>query len=117
MSSLEAHHSIDLPPLSHFAEVPGMRGLRIARTTSKDGRALEFIDAVKDVVIPAMTHPSKEEGRVLKGSILFMQEGHARTLNTGDIWVVEAGVHQGPHVVLEDMVVVVFRHGKSAFDV
>jgi quercetin dioxygenase-like cupin family protein len=112
--SLTTHH--DIPNPAAFVEMPGMRGIRVARVASSDGRSLEYIEATKDVVLPAMTHPSKEEGRVLSGKILFMQEGHSRTLSSGDTWTVEAGQHQGPHVVLEDALVAVFHHGKSAFD-
>jgi len=106
----------DLPSASAFVEMPGMRGLRVARVVSDDGRSLEYVEATKGVVLPAMTHPSKEEGRVLSGAILFMQEGKTRTLTQGDTWVVDAGAPQGPHVVLDDALVAVFHHGKSAFD-
>lgn len=112
--STTTHH--DIPRPEAFVEMPGMRGIRVARVAASDGRSLEYIEATKDMVLPAMTHPSREEGRVLSGKILFMQEGHSRMLQTGDTWTVEADQHQGPHVVVEDALVAVFHHGKSAYD-
>lgn len=109
---------IDLPPPEAFVEFPGMRGLRIARVGQADGKTLEIIEGVKDVIIPAMQHPGAEQGRVLSGAIRFMQEGTGRTLRAGDVWSVEAGAPQGPHVFLEnDTRVAILRDGKSALDV
>jgi mannose-6-phosphate isomerase-like protein (cupin superfamily) len=101
-----------------FAEVPGLRGLRIARMASAQGRTLEILEAQGGVVIPALTHPSAESGRVLSGRVRFMQDGAVRELCAGDTWRVEAGVSQGPHVVLEDGTrIALLREGRSAFDV
>jgi quercetin dioxygenase-like cupin family protein len=104
-----------------FVEIPGLRGLRVARLTAAadgSGRTLEVIEGAKGVIIPAMTHPSAEHGKVVSGSLRFMREGVVRTLSPGDTWEVAAGAHQGPHVILEDGTrVAVLRDGKSAFDV
>jgi quercetin dioxygenase-like cupin family protein len=101
-----------------FSEIPGMRGLRVARIAHHHGATIEIVEAQKGVLIPAVTHPSKETGRVLKGKLRFMQEGVVKELHEGDSWVVEAGAHQGPHVILEDDTrVALLREGKSAFDV
>ena len=109
-----------LPSLENlsFVDIPGLRGLRVARLGQRDGKSLEIIDASKGVIIPAMLHPSHESGRVLSGSLKFMQDGVVRVLGAGDTWEVEANRAQGPHVVLEDGTrVAVLRDGKSAFDV
>jgi quercetin dioxygenase-like cupin family protein len=107
-----------MPPRAHFIEVPGLRGLRLARIGQAEGKTLEVVEAVKGVIIPAMTHPSKERGRVLSGSLRFMRDGQIQELHAGDEWEVPAGAHQGPHVVLDnDTRVVILRDGKSAFDV
>lgn len=108
---------LKLPPPDAFSEVPGMRGLRIARVGQADGKTLEVIDGVKGIVIPAMTAPGAEKGRVLEGKIQFMQEGQARVLSAGDTWEVGAGEPQGPHIFLEPARVLILRDGKSAFDV
>jgi quercetin dioxygenase-like cupin family protein len=101
-----------------FVEIPGMRGLRLARVAQSDGRTLEVVEGQKGVVIPAMQHPAAEHGRVLKGRIRFMQDGVVRELKMGDTWNVKAGAAQGPHVILEDDTrVALLRDGKSAFDV
>ena len=106
--------------LSHdaaFTEIPGMRGLRLARLGQKDGKTLEVIEGTAHVVIPAMTHPSAESGRVVRGSLRFMREGVVQVMHAGDSWRVEAGQHQGPHVVLENGTrVALLRDGPSAFD-
>ena len=106
-------------PLSSFVELPNMRGLRIARLGRQaDGRTLEVIDAVRGVVIPALTHPSAEHGRVLSGRIRFMQDGNVTDLGPGDRWEVKANKGQGPHLVLEnDTRVAILRDGRSALDV
>jgi quercetin dioxygenase-like cupin family protein len=111
---------VTLPPLENmsFVEIPGLRGLRIARLGQRAGKTLEVIDASKGVIIPAMTHPSSENGRVLSGSLKFMRDGVVRVLKAGDTWKVEANRAQGPHVVLEDGTrVAILRDGKSALDV
>ena len=108
---------LTLPPDEAFQEFPGMRGLRYARVGQADGRVLEVIEAVKGVVIPALTHPSREQGRVLEGEIRFMKDGTATTYKKGDTWEVPAGEAQGPHVVLSDFCrVLLLRDGKSALD-
>ncbi|MCP4501619.1 MAG: cupin domain-containing protein [Deltaproteobacteria bacterium] len=108
---------IDLPPNEAFIEMPGMRGLRIARLGQADGRTLEIVEAVKGVIIPAMTHPGLEKGRVLEGSLHFFVEGSMRELKKGDVWEVPAGQHQGPHVVQEDGTkVAILRDGDSSHD-
>ncbi len=101
-----------------FVEIPGMRGLRIARLGQVDGKTLEVIEAAQGVIIPALTHPSEENGKVLSGSLRFMRDGVVRVLKQGDTWHVEANRSQGPHVVLEDGTrVAILRQGRSAFDV
>jgi quercetin dioxygenase-like cupin family protein len=101
-----------------FVEIPGMRGLRIARLGQVGNRTLEVIEASHDVVFPAMTHPSGESGKVISGVLRFMKDGEVRTLLAGDTWRVEAGQTQGPHVALADGTrVAILRDGKSAFDV
>ena len=106
------------PKYAQLTDVPGMRGLRIARIGQADGRTLEVVEAVKGVIIPAMQHPSSERGRVLAGAIRFMRDGVVVELRTGDTWEVPAGAHQGPHVVLDDDTrVAILRDGKSSLDV
>jgi quercetin dioxygenase-like cupin family protein len=101
-----------------FVEIPGLRGLRVARLGQRDGKTLEVIEAAAGVIIPAMTHPSAEHGRVLAGALRFMQDGVVKTLHAGDTWDVAANAPQGPHVVVENGTrVAVLRDGKSAFDV
>jgi len=101
-----------------FVEIPGMRGLRVARIGQVNGRTLEVIEAAHGVIIPALTHPSGESGKVLAGSLRFMQDGVVRILKTGDTWRVEANKSQGPHVVVEDGTrVAVLRDGRSALDI
>lgn len=108
---------LDLHP-GRFAEIPGLRGLRIARIGQYAGKTLEVLEAAKGVVVPALTHPSGETGRVLSGSLRFMRDGVVRDLKAGDSWRVEANQAQGPHVVLEDGTrVAILRDGKSALDV
>ncbi len=108
----------DLPPAEAFIEMPGMRGLRIARLGQADGKTLEIVEAVKGVIIPAMTHPGSEKGRVLEGALHFFVEGKMRELAKGDVWEVPAGQHQGPHVVQVDGTkVAILREGGSALDV
>lgn len=100
-----------------FSEIPGLRGLRVARLGQRDGKTLEVIEAAKGVIIPAMTHPSGESGRVLHGSLRFMRAGIMEELHAGATWRVEANQAQGPHVSLEDGTrVVILRDGRSAFD-
>lgn len=108
---------LDLHP-DRFAEIPGLRGLRIARLGQYAGKTLEVLEAAKGVVVPALTHPSAERGRVLSGCLRFMQDGVVRDLKAGDSWSVEAGRMQGPHLVLEDGTrVAILRDGRSALDV
>lgn len=101
-----------------FEEIPGLRGLRLARLgRQKDGKTLDVIEGAEHVVIPAMTHPSAESGRVLQGTLRFMREGVVKVMRRGDTWRVEAGEHQGPHVVLENGTrIALLRDGRSAFD-
>jgi quercetin dioxygenase-like cupin family protein len=100
-----------------FSEIPGLRGLKVARLGQRDGKTLEVIEAAKGVIIPAMTHPSGESGRVIKGSLRFMRAGILQELHVGGTWRVEANQTQGPHVSLEDGTrVVILRDGRSAFD-
>lgn len=100
-----------------FAEIPGLRGLRVAALGMRDGKHLEVVEAAQGVVIPAMTHPSGETGKVLSGALRFMQAGVVRTLHAGDTWRVEAGQHQGPHIALESGTrVAILRDGPSAWD-
>ena len=109
--------TFELPPPSAFGELPGMRGLRLARVGQADGTTLEVVEASRGVVIPAMRHPGKERARLLSGALRFMQGGKMRDLKAGDEWEVEGGESQGPHIVLEDGTkVVVLREGRSAFD-
>ena len=100
-----------------FSEIPGLRGLKVARLGQRDGKTLEVIEAAKGVVIPAMTHPSGESGRVLQGSLRFTRAGIMDVMHAGATWRVEANQSQGPHVSLEDGTrVAILRDGKSAFD-
>lgn len=109
---------LNLPPPEAFQEFPGMRGLRFARVGQADGKTLEVIEAVKGVVIPAMTHPSREQGRVLEGSMKLVVDGEGKTMNQGDTWEVAADQNQGPHMVLSDFCrVLLLRDGKSALDI
>ena len=111
------NENLQLPPAEAFIEMPGMRGLRVARVGQADGKTLEVVEAVKDVIIPAMTHPSSERWRVLSGALRFYSEGNVKELRGGDSWEVAAGQHQGPHVVLEDGTkVAILREGASALD-
>lgn len=108
---------LDLHP-GRFAEIPGLRGLRIARLGQYAGKTLEVLEAAKGVVVPALKHPSGETGHVLSGGLRFMQDGVVRDMKAGDSWRIEAGFAQGPHVVLEDGTrVAILRDGKSALDV
>ena len=101
----------------HFTDIPGLRGLRLARVGQSDGKTLDVIEGAEHVVIPAMTHPSGESGRVVQGSLRFMREGVVTVLHAGDTWRVEANEHQGPHVVLENGTrIALLRDGASAFD-
>jgi quercetin dioxygenase-like cupin family protein len=108
--------AFQMPPDEAFVEFPGMRGLRIARVGQADGKTLEVIEGVKGVVIPAMTSPGSEKGRVLEGQVRLVTGGEAKTLSAGDTWEMAAGEAQGPHVFLETSKVIVLREGKSAFD-
>ena len=108
---------LDLNP-GRFVEIPGLRGLRIARLGQFAGGTLEVLEAAQGVVVPALKHPSGETGRVLSGCLRFMQDGVVRDLRVGDTWRIEAGRTQGPHLVLEDGTrVAILRDGKSALDV
>lgn len=109
--------TFELPPPSAFVELPGLRGLRLARVGQADGTTLEVVEASKGVVIPAMQHPGRERARLLSGALRFMQGGKMRDYRAGDEWVVEGGTSQGPHVVMADGTkIVVLREGRSAFD-
>ena len=109
---------MQLPSEDDFVEVPGLRGLRIARLGQADGRTLELVEAVKGMIIPAMTHPGIEQGRVLKGSFRFMKEGTGQVYKEGDKWTVAAGESQGPHVILDAGTrILLLREGEHAFDV
>ena len=114
---LDVNEQLNMPNGAAFVEMPGMRGLRIARVGQADGKTLEIVEAAKGVIIPAMTHPGSEKGRVLEGALHFFVEGKMKELKKGDTWEVAAGQHQGPHVVLEDGTkVAVLREGGSALD-
>jgi quercetin dioxygenase-like cupin family protein len=103
---------------ARFVEIPGLRGLRIARVGRQpDGRTLELVQCAAGIVIPMLHHPSAERGRVLAGRLRFMKDGVVREYGPGDTWDVAAGEAQGPHVVLEDNTrIALLRDGKSAFD-
>lgn len=104
-----------MPARDAFVEIPSLRGLRLARVGQADGKTLDVIEAVKDVIIPALTHPGSEKGRVLSGSLRFFQDGESRVLSAGDTWEVAGGTPQGPHIVLEnDTRVLILRDGESA---
>jgi quercetin dioxygenase-like cupin family protein len=102
----------------HFVEIPGLRGIRVARVGQQaDGRTLDIVVGSAGVVIPMIHHPSAEHGRVLRGRLRFMKDGLVRELSAGDTWDVAAGEAQGPHVLLDnDTRVALLRDGKSAFD-
>lgn len=108
--------SFHMPPDEAFVELPGMRGLRMARVGQADGKTLEVVDAVKGVVIPVMHSPGFERGRVLHGKLRLILAGEAREVTAGDTWEVPAGGEQGPHLVVDDARVVILREGASAFD-
>jgi len=109
--------NLQLPSDEDFIEVPGMRGLRLARLGQADGRTLELVEAVKDMVIPAMTHPGSEKGRVLSGALRFMKAGEVSVYREGDEWTVAANETQGPHVVIESGTrILLLRDGPHAFD-
>lgn len=111
------HDAAHASAVYDFAEIPGLRGLRLARLGQKNGQTLDVIEGAEHVVIPAMTHPSAESGRVLQGALRFMREGVVRVMHAGDSWRVEAGEHQGPHIVLENGTrIALLRDGRSAFD-
>jgi len=101
-----------------FFELPGLRGLRVARVGRQaDGRTLELVEAAAGVVIPMLHHPSAEHGRVLAGRLRFMKGGVVTEYGPGDTWDVAADEAQGPHVVLEDGTrIALLRDGRSAFD-
>lgn len=102
-------------PDSAFMEVPGLRGIRVARIGRAGDKVLEVIAGVKDAVIPMRTCDGREQGRVLSGSLRFMREGEITALRPGDRWDIPAGEPQGPHVVLEpDTRVLVLREGEAA---
>lgn len=104
-----------IPPADAFVELPGMRGLRVARVGHADGKTLEVIDAVKGVVIPARTNPGREQGKVISGSLRFVRGQEATVLEAGDGWDVPGGEAQGPHLVLEENTrVVILRDGDAA---
>lgn len=106
--------NLAMPPESAFVELPGMRGLRIARVGQADGKTLEIVEAVAGVVIPMQHHDGDERGRVLAGALQFVENGVARKLTAGDSWHVEAGTDQGPHMVLEDGTKVAVLRSASA---
>jgi hypothetical protein len=106
----------ELPPANAFTEVPGMRGLRIARVGQADGKTLEVIEAVKGVVIPVVKNPGAERGRLLDGKLQLTLGGRTEILEAGATWEVGALQEQGPHVFLEPSRVVILRSGKSAYD-
>jgi quercetin dioxygenase-like cupin family protein len=101
-----------------FVEIPGLRGLRLARVGRQpDGRTLDVVQCAAGVVIPMLHHPSAEHGRVLSGRLRFMKDGVVHEFGPGDTWDVAADEAQGPHVVLEDNTrIALLRDGKSAFD-
>ena len=102
-------------PEHAFVEVPGLRGIKIARVGSSANTVLEVIAGVKDAVIPLRTCEGREQGKVLSGGLRFMREGEITELRTGDRWDIPAGEPQGPHVVLDtDTRVLVLREGEAA---
>jgi hypothetical protein len=102
-------------PDAAFVEVPGLRGIKVARIGSAGDKTLEVIAGVKNAVIPMRTCEGREQGRVLSGSLRFMREGEITELRPGDRWDIPGGEHQGPHVVLEpDTRVLVLREGEAA---
>ena len=102
-------------PEDAFNEVPGLRGIKVARIGSAGGKVLEVIAGVKDAVIPVRTCEGREQGRVLSGGLRFMREGEITQLRPGDRWDIPGGEPQGPHVVLEaDTRVLVLREGETA---
>jgi quercetin dioxygenase-like cupin family protein len=111
----EARTAVDIPSAA-FVELVGLRGLRIARLGKQDdGRTLEVVEGARGVVIPLLTHPSAEHGRVLSGRIRFMQDGLVTDLGPGDRWEVKANKSQGPHLILENNTqVAILRDGQSA---
>lgn len=108
--------SFSMPPEEAFMELPGMRGLRLARLGQADGKTLEVIEGVKGVVIPMLHHPGGEKGRVLTGKLRIVVGGAARIVSKGDTWEVPGGTEQGPHMFLDDSRVIILRDGKSAYD-
>ncbi len=108
--------SFSMPPDEAFMELPGMRGLRLARIGQADGKTLEVIEGVKGVVIPMLRHPGGEKGRMLSGKLRIVVDGTARVVEQGETWEVPADVEQGPHMFLDDSRVVILREGKSAYD-
>jgi hypothetical protein len=108
--------SFHMPPEDAFMELPGMRGLRMARVGQGEGKTLDVIDAVKGVVIPVLHNVGGERGRVLWGKLRLVIGSETLELGEGETWEVPAGVEQGPHVVMEDARVVVLREGASGFD-
>ncbi len=102
-------------PDAVFTEVPGLRGIKVARIGASGERVLEVIAGVTDAVIPVRTCSGREQGRVLSGRLRFMREGEITELRPGDRWDIPGGEPQGPHVVLEpDTRVLVLRDGDSA---
>jgi quercetin dioxygenase-like cupin family protein len=101
-----------------FVEIPGLRGVRIARVGQQaDGRTLEIVEGSAGVVIPMLHHPSAEHGRVLRGRLRFMKDGVVREYGPGDTWDVAANEAQGPHVIVDDNTrIALLRDGRSAFD-
>lgn len=110
-----SHHAV---PAAAFHSIPGVPGLRLAHLGhQQDGRTLEVVEGMAGVILPAMTQPSAEHGRVLRGSVRFMQDGVVRDLVAGDAWDLPAETAQGPHVFLEDGTqVAILRDGRSSFD-
>jgi mannose-6-phosphate isomerase-like protein (cupin superfamily) len=109
--------TFETPPASAFVDVPGMPGVRIATVGEGDGSTLEFVQAVKGAVVPAMHQTGKQRLRVLSGALRFMQDGALRELRAGDLVEIDAGESHGPHVVLEDGTrLLLLREGASAFD-
>jgi uncharacterized cupin superfamily protein len=118
MTAPAPHPDVAVDAAARFVEIPGLRGIRLARLGQQaDGRTLEVVEGVRGVVIPMLHHPSHEAGRVLAGRLRFMKDGVVHDLGPGDTWDVAAGEAQGPHVILENNTrVAILRDGKSAFD-